>query len=138
MISRLLKSEKGQSLVEFALIVPLLLTLLCGVIDFGWLYSNKYQVDHAAYSGVRYAVIKGSDMKDSEKNALINDTKTQVTDNLGAGAGSPTVTVTIDADDVTVNVKCEIKMLTFVGQLFIGQYYSADSTSIGARYSSKN
>ena len=41
MFSKLKKSEKGQSIVEFALVLLLLLTLLCGVIDFGWIYSNN-------------------------------------------------------------------------------------------------
>ena len=37
-IKKILKSEKGQSMVEFALVVPLLLTILCGIIDMGWAY----------------------------------------------------------------------------------------------------
>ena len=41
MLRRILKNEKGQSIVEFALVVPILLTLLCGIIDFGWIYSNQ-------------------------------------------------------------------------------------------------
>ena len=56
-IKKILKSEKGQSMVEFALVVPLLLTILCGIIDMGWAYSNKYSVESAAFSGVRYADI---------------------------------------------------------------------------------
>ena len=31
--------------------MPLLLTLLCGVIDFGWIYSNQYRVENASYAG---------------------------------------------------------------------------------------
>lgn len=51
LFSKLKKSEKGQSIVEFALVLPLLLTLLCGVIDFGWIYSNQYRVENASYAG---------------------------------------------------------------------------------------
>lgn len=50
MFSKLKKSEKGQSIVEFALVLLLLLTLLCGVIDFGWIY-NQYSVENASYAG---------------------------------------------------------------------------------------
>ena len=70
-IKKILKSEKGQSMVEFALVVPLLLTILCGIIDMGWAYSNKYSIESAAFSGVRYAVINGADIEDSEKNKFI-------------------------------------------------------------------
>ena len=33
-----LKREKGQSIVEFALVLPLILLIVCGIIDFGWLF----------------------------------------------------------------------------------------------------
>jgi Flp pilus assembly protein TadG len=131
-MSRLLKSERGQSLVEFALVVPILLTILCGVIDFGWLYVNKYQIDNATYSGVRYAVIHGTDVEEKDKKTLIEGIKTEVKNNLSTRAGEPEITVTINDDDIKVNVKCKIKMLTFVGQTFVGKDYDADATSIGA------
>jgi len=40
-------------LVEFALVVPLVLVLLLGVIEFGRAYSAKISVTHAAREGVR-------------------------------------------------------------------------------------
>lgn len=51
------KHESGQALVEFALVLPLLLALLCGIIDFGWLYYNQITLNNAAREGARYAVI---------------------------------------------------------------------------------
>lgn len=44
------KKEAGQAMVEFALVFPLFLLLLCGVIDFGWfgyqqlLFDSAYQI----------------------------------------------------------------------------------------------
>ena len=133
MIKKIIKSEKGQSMVEFALVVPLLLTILCGIIDMGWAYSNQYSVENATFSGVRYAVINGADIEDSEKNKLIDDTKTRVKDNLSKGAESPQIDVDIEEKKVTVNVECKVKMLTFVGQTVFGEYYQAKSKNIGAR-----
>lgn len=132
-ISRLIKSEKGQSAVEFALVLPLLLTILCGIIDMGWAYSNQYQVENAAYAGVRYVLVNGADIAEDGKGKLITDTKTQVENNLGTAADDAEITVDIGSDDVTVNVKCQIKMLTFVGQQVFGEYYHAHAENIGAR-----
>ena len=132
-IKKILKSEKGQSMVEFALVVPLLLTILCGIIDMGWAYSNKYSIESDAFSGVRYAVINGADIEDSEKNKLIDDTKKRVRDNLSKGAESPKIDVDIDNEKVTVSVECKVKMLTFVGQTAFGEYYEAKSKNVGAR-----
>jgi len=57
MIDRFLKDESGQSLVEFALVLPVLLLILCAIIDFGWLYYNQITLNNAAREGARYAVI---------------------------------------------------------------------------------
>ena len=67
--------KKGQSIVEFALVLPLLLTLLCGVIDFGWIYSNQYRVENASYAGARYASLYISDYDESTMNQLIKKVK---------------------------------------------------------------
>ena len=57
MLKRFLRVEKGQAMVEFALVLPLLLALLCGIVDFGWLYYNQITLNNAAREGARYAVI---------------------------------------------------------------------------------
>lgn len=57
MFKRFFRTEKGQAMVEFALVLPLLIALLCGIIDFGWLYYNQITLSNAAREGARYAVI---------------------------------------------------------------------------------
>lgn len=57
MIKRFRKNEKGQGLVEFALILPILLLLLVAIVDFGWLIFVKTNLNNAAREGARaYAV----------------------------------------------------------------------------------
>jgi Flp pilus assembly protein TadG len=36
---RILKNNKGQSVVEFALIVPILLLLVFGIVEFGYAFT---------------------------------------------------------------------------------------------------
>lgn len=57
MLRRFWENEDGQSLVEFALVLPILLLLICAIIDFGWLYYNQITLNNAAREGARYAVI---------------------------------------------------------------------------------
>lgn len=40
--------RRGQTLVEFALVLPLLLMLIFGIVEFGRIYSAKLALDHAA------------------------------------------------------------------------------------------
>ena len=49
--------EKGQSLVETALVLPILLLILTGIIDFGFLFNNYLIVSNASREGARSAVV---------------------------------------------------------------------------------
>jgi Flp pilus assembly protein TadG len=51
------RREKGQSLLEFALILPVLLIVLAGVLDLGRLYYSYIAVTDAAAEGATYAAM---------------------------------------------------------------------------------
>ena len=46
-----IKKEKGQSLVEFALLLPILLIILIGVVDLGRMYYAYVVITDAAAEG---------------------------------------------------------------------------------------
>src|SRR5450759_5093355 len=48
--------QKGQALIEFALILPLLFLLVVNVVNFGGLFSAWITVTHATRSAAQYAV----------------------------------------------------------------------------------
>jgi Flp pilus assembly protein TadG len=48
------KGEKGQSLVEVALTLPLLILLLVGAAELGWVAYAAIEVSNAASAGVQY------------------------------------------------------------------------------------
>jgi Flp pilus assembly protein TadG len=54
-----LRNEKGQSYVEFTLILPIALFLIFGVIDLGKAISYWLDSGHLANQGARYAVVQG-------------------------------------------------------------------------------
>lgn len=51
------QKERGASLVEFAFVAPLLVMLLFGMIEFGWLFSQNLDVRHGAREGARLAAV---------------------------------------------------------------------------------
>ena len=51
------KRRSGATLVEFALIVPILLALLLGIMEFGWLTKNNLQLANAVREGARDASV---------------------------------------------------------------------------------
>ena len=52
-----MRNKKGQVLVEVALILPFLLILAFGIIDFGRYMYTKNTLNNAASSGVRMAAV---------------------------------------------------------------------------------
>ena len=55
-----IKSERGQSLVEFALILPLFIIVLFGIMEFGRLWEMTNLITSASREGARVAAISGS------------------------------------------------------------------------------
>jgi Flp pilus assembly protein TadG len=49
--------ESGAELVEFALALPLLLLVVLGIVDFGFLFQRYQVVTNAAREGARVAVL---------------------------------------------------------------------------------
>ena len=54
------KSERGQSLVEFAMILPLFIIVLFGIMEFGRLWEISNLITSASREGARVAAISGS------------------------------------------------------------------------------
>ena len=49
----------GVAAAELALVSPLLLTLLFGIIEFGWMFMARQMVHHAAADVTRLAILPG-------------------------------------------------------------------------------
>ena len=54
---RLLRRSRGQSLVEFALVAPILILLFMGMFDFGWILHQQIQMDNATRLGARRGAV---------------------------------------------------------------------------------
>ena len=55
-----LRGERGQALVEFALVLPLLLLVVLGIADFGRALGYKDDMTHLANAAARYAAVNNS------------------------------------------------------------------------------
>lgn len=51
------RSQRGQSLVEFALVLPILLILLLGIVDFGMGLRAYVTLTNATREGARFAAV---------------------------------------------------------------------------------
>ncbi|MCP5381612.1 MAG: pilus assembly protein [Kordiimonadaceae bacterium] len=56
--TKLLSDERGASLVEMALILPILLLLMVGSLDLGSAFVRKMELSNAAKAGIQYAMVR--------------------------------------------------------------------------------
>jgi len=55
------RNEKGQSLVEFALVVPLVILILMAIIEFGFMFNAYITITNASREGARLGALGSSD-----------------------------------------------------------------------------
>jgi Flp pilus assembly protein TadG len=61
-----LKNQKGQALVEFAVVLPVILLLVLGIVQFGMLLNTYLSLTNAAREGARAGVVGGTNYEITE------------------------------------------------------------------------
>ena len=97
------KRDAGQSLAEFAILLPVLMAVVIGIFEFGRAWNVDQVLTNAAREGARLAVIQTAgegDVLDVVQDALTNasldpDVATIEVDGMDDGIGAP-VSVQID------------------------------------------
>jgi Flp pilus assembly protein TadG len=72
MRGRFLADENGQAMVEFALVLPILLIVLLGIVDFGRAWNARQVITDAAREGARVTVVNGSKAGPDSVNVLVS------------------------------------------------------------------
>lgn len=99
------RDERGQSVVEMALVMFLLLLLVAGVADFGRAFNNYIIITNASREGARYAShfpdhkigIKEAAIREAEDSGVALQGSDIVIQGLGSKGGQPIrVTVTYE------------------------------------------
>src|SRR5687768_16693946 len=88
-------AKRGSALIEFALVLPIVLLLVFGIIEFSAMFYNKAVITNASREGARYGVIIRSPSY-ATSTQIIAYTKAYSENKLiSFGGSSPTVTVTV-------------------------------------------
>lgn len=65
-----LRSERGAELVEMALVLPVLLMVLVGIVEFGFMFQRFLVLSNAANEGARVAILPSYGAGDAEARAI--------------------------------------------------------------------
>ncbi len=81
------RRSKGQSLVETAIILPVVLLLVMAIIDFGLLFNNYILISNASREGARKAALGGTDIE--VRQTVLNMTTTLKVTNMDIRVTEP-------------------------------------------------
>ena len=84
-LRRLIRNERGAELVEFALVLPLLLGMFAGIVDFGRMFQRLEVTTNAAREGARLASLPGYSQTDVQ-----NRVRAYMDQGVRVGAGART------------------------------------------------
>ncbi len=87
---RVIKSERGSAAVEFAMILPILATLVFGIIDFGRMLWFQEVLVNATRTGARQGILFNSGNGQTQIEGFVSQALT----NAGVPAGGLSVNVT--------------------------------------------
>jgi Flp pilus assembly protein TadG len=144
-----LKQKKGQALLEFALVFPIFMILVFGIMDTGWVlfkylefdygYRNASWVMSISYSSDSPMTITGSTANNAIKSAVVSILPTIDKNNLSTsssqiycwtekktyytpkiGGGKDTHIRSWRYARITSSLSYKVNLLTPVGQIFYG------------------
>ena len=70
--ARLVTDDTGQAMVEFALVLPILLILVIGIIEFGRAWNAYQVITDAAREGARNMVVAGVPATEGSVKRVVN------------------------------------------------------------------
>ncbi len=106
--------RRAAALVEFAVVAPLLLTLLFGIIEYGYVFLVRQTVMHAAREGCRVAVLQST----TEPYTEVTERIAEIMGTVGMSNYTLTMThATLENPRETVRISIPMSEVSLVGSL---------------------
>jgi Flp pilus assembly protein TadG len=113
---------RGAVVVEMAVLAPLLLTIMLGIIEFGWVFMVRQTMTTAARGGARVATLQGTTETDIEDR--VNDYMSP------SGLSTYTITITrATEEDPTETVRIQIP---YADVSLVGGYFGPTNFNLSA------
>jgi Flp pilus assembly protein TadG len=137
----LTREQDGQALVEFVLVLPLILLLFLGMLDFGKAYNYWSDANQLSAEGARFAVVNRKPNPTDAASMQVQIRNSADTSELRSGGSTAVASpaqVCIDfpngtsnvGDPVRVRVSFTYTFLPFIGNRLPALSKAVDTTSI--------
>ena len=116
-INRIAKNRRGTTMVEFAIVAPLLFFFFFAAFEFCRVAMIRHTVDNAVYEGARVGIIPGATSREAEDEAERILTSLGIID---FDIDVTPSTIKSGTEEVTVKVKVPLDKNSFVPNQFFG------------------
>jgi Flp pilus assembly protein TadG len=104
-----LKRENGAAAVEFAILLPVLMMILFGIIEFGLVLYSQEVITNASREGARAGIIMRSPRTEAIIESVVNDVVNTYLEGAGLDVSKATINASAasccgSGEDLTVNV----------------------------------
>lgn len=89
------RTRRGATLVEFAIVVPVIFALFLGAIEMTRLNFIRHSASNAAYEGARKAIVPGSSNSDAQAEAMRLMTALGIANNVTVNVANTTTATTV-------------------------------------------
>ncbi|KXS40676.1 MAG: TadE family protein [Candidatus Frackibacter sp. T328-2] len=128
MVIQLLRQKRGQALVELALVLPVILLILFGIVEFGRVFHAYLVITNAAREGAREGAISNSDSQIQSTVETAVDPSLDL-NNLNINI-SPSQANRSRGDSVKVEVKYNVDLFTPVVTQLLPDPFPISSASV--------
>lgn len=110
-------NERGQALAEFALVLPLVLLFIAGIVEMGRAWNIKQVVTDAAREGARYAVVQDMAVDSNVVKAKIMERLALAHVETADISISPSADWRVSGMPMTITVTTQFRMALIKGLL---------------------
>ena len=128
-IFRYLKQNRGQAVVETALVMPILILVLFGIVEFGQVINQYIVLTAAAREGARAAAVSD----DTAARNAVTDAVANISNNGLSVTSAYQDGIRVQGKSVTVTVRKPIEVNTPVIRDIIESAFAPDPAVIAGR-----
>ena len=99
-LAKLVRDERGTSIIELALLAPILATIVIGMSELSMAYSQKLQLEQAAQRSIEKAM---QGMQGDESTDIFNGLKAEAAATAGVEEDAVDVRYWLECDGVSMN-----------------------------------
>ena len=114
---------RAAAVVEFAVVLPLLLTILFGIIEYGWVFMVRQTLQTAAREGCRQAVLQTSVMPYTTVTNRVNQ--------VMGPTGLTTYTITMTHATLATPVETVEILVPYNDVSLMGGFFGTKSYNLG-------